>query len=181
MEEELQIKEDVIIPGSELNFTASRSGGPGGQHVNKTSSKVTLHWNAATTCALDGPARDRMIERLQPRLTSDGVLNINVDEERSQHRNRQIARSRLKEIVAAQGGDTSYIDDPEKFPTAQHIRKLPAPKRGYVHTINASQIAKGVHLLGAGADEDGGSKHQDWKKNYNCAALPKRGFYVETS
>ncbi|MCH6256374.1 thymidine phosphorylase [Puniceicoccaceae bacterium K14] len=61
----------------------------------------------------------------------------------------------LKKIIAAQGGDTSYIDDPEKFPQAKHIRKLPAPKRGYVHTINASQIAKGVHLLGAGPDEDG--------------------------
>lgn len=61
----------------------------------------------------------------------------------------------LKKIIAAQGGDTSYIDDPEKFPKAKHIRKLPAPKRGYVHTINASQIAKGVHLLGAGPDEDG--------------------------
>ena len=61
----------------------------------------------------------------------------------------------LKCIVAAQGGDTSYIDDPDKFPTAKHIRKLPAPKRGYVHTINAAQIAKGVHLLGAGPDADG--------------------------
>jgi pyrimidine-nucleoside phosphorylase len=56
----------------------------------------------------------------------------------------------LKKIVQTQGGDTSYIDDPEKFPTANHIRKLPAPKRGYVHTINASMIARGVHLLGAG-------------------------------
>ncbi len=65
------------------------------------------------------------------------------------------ALEKLKEIIAAQGGDTSYIDDPEKFPKAEHIRKLPAPKRGYVHTINASQIAKGVHLLGAGADENG--------------------------
>lgn len=65
------------------------------------------------------------------------------------------ALEKLKEIVAAQGGDTSYIDNPDKFPTAKHIRKLPAPKRGYVHTINASQIAKGVHILGAGADENG--------------------------
>lgn len=56
----------------------------------------------------------------------------------------------LKKIVKAQGGDTSYLDDPEKFPTAKHIRKLPAPKRGYVHTINAAMIARGVHILGAG-------------------------------
>jgi pyrimidine-nucleoside phosphorylase len=67
------------------------------------------------------------------------------------------ALARLKDIVKAQGGDTSYIDDPSKFVPARHIRKLPAPKRGYVHTINAAMVAKGVHLLGAGADERDGS------------------------
>lgn len=60
------------------------------------------------------------------------------------------ALEKLKELVKAQGGDTAYIDHPEKFTQARHIRKLPAPKRGYVHTINAAMIAHGVHLLGAG-------------------------------
>ena len=62
----------------------------------------------------------------------------------------------LKKIVGAQGGDTSYIDDPGKFPAAKHIRKLPAPKRGYVHTINAAMIARGVHMLGAGVTKPKG-------------------------
>lgn len=62
------------------------------------------------------------------------------------------ALKKFKEMVAAQGGDTSYIDDPQKFPVAKHVRKLPAPKRGYVHTINAAMIARGVSLLGAGRD-----------------------------
>jgi pyrimidine-nucleoside phosphorylase len=62
------------------------------------------------------------------------------------------ALEKFKELVRAQGGDTSYIDHPEKFPQAKHIRKLPAPKRGYVHTINAAMIARGVHLLGAGRE-----------------------------
>lgn len=57
------------------------------------------------------------------------------------------AFEKFKEMVKAQGGDTSVIDDPEKFPTAKHIRKLPAPKRGYVHTINAGLIAEGVAKL----------------------------------
>lgn len=57
------------------------------------------------------------------------------------------ALAKFKEMVAAQGGDTKVIDDPEKFPKAKHIRKLPAPKRGYVHTINAGMIARGVHML----------------------------------
>ena len=60
--------------------------------------------------------------------------------------------AKFKELVKAQGGDTSFIDSPEKFPAARHIRKLPAPKRGYVHTINAAMIARGVHLLGAGIE-----------------------------
>ena len=60
------------------------------------------------------------------------------------------ALEKLKDLVRAQGGDASYIDNPDRFPQAKHIRKLPAPKRGYVHTINAALIAKGVHILGAG-------------------------------
>jgi pyrimidine-nucleoside phosphorylase len=63
------------------------------------------------------------------------------------------ALAKLKELVKAQGGDPSYIDDPEKFPKAKYIRKLPAPKRGYVHTIDAALIARGVALLGAGKEK----------------------------
>jgi pyrimidine-nucleoside phosphorylase len=62
------------------------------------------------------------------------------------------ALAKFKELVKAQGGDTSYIDNPDKFIQAKHIRKLPAPKRGYVHTINAAMVARGVHLLGAGKE-----------------------------
>ena len=57
------------------------------------------------------------------------------------------AFNKFKEMIGSQGGDTSYIDDPDKFPKAKYIRKLPAPKRGYVHTINAGMIARGVQLL----------------------------------
>jgi pyrimidine-nucleoside phosphorylase len=57
------------------------------------------------------------------------------------------ALQKFKDMVAAQGGDISVIDDPDKFPTAKHVRKLPAPKRGYVHTINAGLIAEGVQKL----------------------------------
>ena len=62
------------------------------------------------------------------------------------------ALEKFKDLIRAQGGDTTFIDHPEKFPQARHIRKLPAPKRGYVHTINAAMIARGVHLLGAGKE-----------------------------
>lgn len=57
------------------------------------------------------------------------------------------AYEKFLEMVKAQGGDVSYVQDPEKFPKAKFIRKLPAPKRGYVHSINAGMIARGVDIL----------------------------------
>ncbi len=69
------------------------------------------------------------------------------------------ALEKLKEVVKAQGGDTSFIDHTEKFPMARYIRKLPAPKRGYLHTISADLIAQGVSILGASQDADGKIDH----------------------
>lgn len=63
------------------------------------------------------------------------------------------ALNKFREMVEAQGGDASFIDDPDKFPKAKHIRKLPAPKRGYVHTINAGMIARGVQILATGKNK----------------------------
>ncbi len=60
------------------------------------------------------------------------------------------AFAKFREMVEAQGGDVSVLDDPDKFPKAKHVRKLPAPKRGYVHTINAGMIAEGVYKLAVG-------------------------------
>lgn len=60
------------------------------------------------------------------------------------------ALEKFKEMIESQGGKTDFIDDPEKFPKAKYVRKLPAPKRGYVHTINAGMIARGVQLLAQG-------------------------------
>ena len=57
------------------------------------------------------------------------------------------ALKKFRDMVAAQGGDVACIDNPDKFPKAKYTKKLAAPKRGYVHTINAGMIAKGVHLL----------------------------------
>ena len=99
MEESLQIDENVSIPGSEIRFTASRSSGPGGQHVNTTSSRVTLHWDVTNTKAFNDVTRSRLIDRLNPRINSEGILNLSVEDERSQKRNREIARERLKKIV----------------------------------------------------------------------------------
>jgi pyrimidine-nucleoside phosphorylase len=57
------------------------------------------------------------------------------------------ALAKFRDMVIAQGGSPEFIDEPDKFPKAKYIRKLPAPKRGYVHTINAGMIARGVQVL----------------------------------
>jgi len=62
------------------------------------------------------------------------------------------ALEKFKDVIEYQGGDRKVLDDPEKLPQAKHTKKLPAPKRGYVHTIDAGQLAKGVQILVHGED-----------------------------
>jgi len=85
---------------AEVWFTASRSGGPGGQHVNKVSSRVTLHWDVSKTAALTDQERALITEALGNRISNDGVLLVHADEERSQHKNKEIALARLAELLS---------------------------------------------------------------------------------
>ena len=113
MEEPLKVTEGIVIPGSELRFTASRSGGPGGQHVNKTSSRVTLHWDLSNTDALNSQQRARVMRRLRNRLTRDGDVLVHVDDNRSQHRNKEIARQRLADAVRS-----ALVERKKRIPTS---------------------------------------------------------------
>ncbi len=87
------------IPPDELVAKATRSSGAGGQHVNKTSSRIQLSWNASTSLSLDNTQRERVLRKLASRLTAGGVLTVSVSDTRSQHRNREIAEERLTEVV----------------------------------------------------------------------------------
>lgn len=113
MEEPLKVTEGIVIPGSELRFTASRSGGPGGQHVNKTSSRVTLHWDLSNTDVLNPQQRARVMRRLRNRLARDGNILVHVDDHRSQHRNKEIARQRLAETVR-----NALVEKKKRIPTS---------------------------------------------------------------
>lgn len=101
IEADLAIDARLVIPGEELSVVTSRSGGPGGQHVNTTESRVSLRWNVTCTLALDEPSRARLITALGSRLTRGGDLVVHVSTERSQHTNREIARERLAGVVRA--------------------------------------------------------------------------------
>lgn len=88
----------IEIPEGELAWRFSRSGGPGGQSVNTTDSRVELSFDLARSTALPSHLRDRALGRLQHRLT-DGVLTVAASEYRSQYRNRQAARARVVELL----------------------------------------------------------------------------------
>lgn len=96
---DLEIRPGLVIPAAELQESASRSGGPGGQHVNKTSTRVSLRWNALTSESLSEAQRKRLLRRLQSRLTQSGDLLVHARQQRSRARNRELARERLAELV----------------------------------------------------------------------------------
>ncbi len=101
MEPDLFVDARLTIPGEELRVSTSRAGGPGGQSVNTTDSRVTLRWNVRTSAALDLDARSWLLNRLGPKLTLEGEVLVSVGDERSQLQNRERARERLAALVRA--------------------------------------------------------------------------------
>jgi ribosome-associated protein len=95
----LEVRPDLKIPEDELVLQVSRASGPGGQKVNKTSSRVTLRWSVATSASLSERQRARLLSRLGARLTRDGELVLHAQRSRSQASNREQARTRLIELV----------------------------------------------------------------------------------
>ena len=89
-----------VVPEREIAFHASRAGGPGGQHVNKTATKVELRWNVRESAALDEETRGRLRAALGARLDARGTLRVTAAGTRSQAANREEALRRLRAIVA---------------------------------------------------------------------------------
>ncbi len=115
------------IPRRELTVRASRAGGPGGQHVNTSSTRIEVVWNVDETPVLSPDERRRLRQRLASRIDSAGNLRVVASSARSQHQNRDAAESRLAKLVTR-----ALTVAPRRrptLPTAASVRKRLETKR----------------------------------------------------
>jgi len=124
----IYINDELSIPEHELAFTASRSGGPGGQNVNKVSSRVTLSFDIAKSLTLSEQQRKRIQARLATRINKEGVMRVVSQRTRSQEMNREGAVRRFAELLH----DALTITPPRiktKLSRAVHQRRLEEKKK----------------------------------------------------
>ena len=114
---DLEITPNLRIPDAELRLSFARSSGPGGQNVNKVSSKAVLHFDVLTSPALPPDVRQRFVTRYQSRLTNAGEIVIHSEEFRDQPRNIQACYDKLRDMIL------TVLRPPKK-------RKATKPTRG---------------------------------------------------
>jgi ribosome-associated protein len=130
----------VVVPAGELTWRFSRSSGPGGQSVNTADSRVELVLDVARSPSLPEPVRERLLRRLAHRLV-DGRLTVTASEYRSQHRNREAARTRLAELLT----EASAPPPPKRRPTrptrgSQERRLSAKTRRGQTKALRRRPI-----------------------------------------
>jgi ribosome-associated protein len=91
----------VTLARDELDARATRSSGPGGQHVNRSATRVELLWRPSTSRSLGEADRARVVERLASRVDAAGFVRVVASEFRSQRQNRDAAEQRLAKLVRA--------------------------------------------------------------------------------
>ncbi len=115
----LIINDRITIPAAEMNIAFARSGGPGGQNVNKVETKVEVRWIPADSSALNDRDRAWLLERLKGRLTTSGELLVTSTRTRDQAKNRSDALGKMAMIIRA------ALERPK-------LRKRTRPSRGSV-------------------------------------------------
>ena len=97
----MHISAQLEIDEQELEVLTTTSRGPGGQHVNRSETRVVLRWNVLESDSLTEEQRALLLSKLGSRISRDGVLQVAAEDHRSQTRNRELARERLAELVAS--------------------------------------------------------------------------------
>lgn len=87
------------IPHSELHLTYSRSGGAGGQNINKVNTKATLHWNARETTALPLDVKERFLKKFAKRINDEGFITLVSQEHRTQNLNTSAVIKKLQDMI----------------------------------------------------------------------------------
>jgi ribosome-associated protein len=125
---DLVVAPGVVLPGFSLGVTFSRSGGPGGQNVNKVSSRVTLAFDVVGSGSLTASQKERLARLAGRRLAKDGVLRLVSQATRDQARNLEDARERLKALVLAALPEP-VVRRPTKVSRAAKRKRLQAKRR----------------------------------------------------
>lgn len=94
-----RVNDRLTIPDEALSFRTSRSGGPGGQHVNRTETRVEVSFDVREADCLNDWQRQRLLDKLSTRISQEGVLTVAAQDSRSQLRNKELAVSRLVALI----------------------------------------------------------------------------------
>lgn len=98
-ETQIAVMPGVVVPRSEIDYRATRAGGPGGQHVNTSSTRVELLWNVETSTAITDEQRTRLKVKLRKRIGEDGMLRLTSATHRSQHQNKEDVTRRFAKML----------------------------------------------------------------------------------
>jgi ribosome-associated protein len=124
----IRVIDGLKIPEHELDFAVSRSGGPGGQNVNKVSTRVTLRFNIDASEALNTDQRRRIHSRLATRINKEGILQVTSQRTRSQELNREDVLRRFAELLQkALHKETPRI--PTGVPRVAKIKRVEEKKK----------------------------------------------------
>jgi len=125
----LQVAPGVAVDDTELSLSFARAGGPGGQHVNTSSTKVELRFDVAGSPSLSDAQRSRALHRLGRRVTDDGVLVLTASEHRSQTRNREAVVGRFQTLLAEALAPPPPARRPTRPSRAARARRVEAKRR----------------------------------------------------
>lgn len=128
MEAMIEIEDDLAIPDEEVSFITSRSGGPGGQNVNKLETRVTLRFDLLASPSLTDEQKARLAERLATRITRAGLLQVTSQKHRTQAENREASVARFAELLR-EGLHEEAPRKATRIPKAAKRRRIEAKRR----------------------------------------------------